>query len=74
MTFKTGDNITATYDGRTVVATVLLASPNGRSLMIGWDDGMLGGFVGKMPILQDERGDYRCLMDQKPVTLKASDA
>ena len=73
MTFTRGDTITATYEGRTVKAMVTLASPNGRSLVIVWDDGMLGGHVGMMPVFQDERGDYRSLIEDKPITLKASE-
>jgi len=69
-TFKTGDTVTTTYDGRTIDAVVILASPNGRSLMLQWDDGMLGGHVGMMPVLRDERGNYWSLIEGKPVTLR----
>ena len=72
MIFKTGDHIIATYEGRTVDAVVKLASPNGRSLMIAWDDGMLGGHVGMMPIFQQENGRYCSLMEGKPVTLESA--
>ena len=67
---KKGDRVQVTYGERTLTALVLLASPNGRSLMIGWDDGMLGGHLGMMPILQDESGEYRSLIEGKPVDLK----
>jgi hypothetical protein len=66
---KKGDRVRVTYDGRSLDALVVLSSPNGRSLMIAWDDGMLGGHCGMMPILQDESGEYRSLMEGKPVVL-----
>lgn len=66
---KKGDRVRVSYEGRTLVATVMLCSQNGRSIMIGWDDGMLGGHCGMMPIMQDESGEYRSLMENKPVTL-----
>ena len=50
-------------------ATILIASSNGRSLAIGWDDGMLGGHCGMMPILRDEDGVYRSLIEDRPITL-----
>ncbi len=72
--FKTGDIIEATYEARTVEAIVVLASPNGRSLMIAWDDGMLGGHAGMMPILQDAEGDgFHSLIEAKPVLLRMKD-
>lgn len=70
MTFKKDDIVIVTYEGRTVTAAVTLASPNGRSLMIAWGDGMLGGHCGMMPILE-EGGGYWSLIEGKPVTLKA---
>lgn len=75
--FEKGDYVRATYDGRSVKAIVLLASPNGRSLIISWtatDDGLLGGHVGTMPILRDEGGFYRSLMEGRPVTLERIEA
>ena len=64
-----GDRIRVRYEGREVEATVLLCSANGRSMMIAWGDGMLGGHAGMMPILQDEAGEYRSLLEGKPVSL-----
>jgi len=65
---KTGDQVIAMYDGKTVGATVLLASPNGRSLMIGWhDDAMLGGHVGMMPVFREDDGRYVSLIEQREI-------
>ncbi len=64
-----GDTVRATYDGNTVDAVVTLASPNGRSLVIAWDDGMLGGHLGVMPIWQEESGAYVSLIEGRPITL-----
>ena len=68
MTFKTGDTVQATSEGRTVTARVIMASPNGKSLAIQWDDGMLAGHCGLMPIYQNDNGHYFSLFDH-PVTL-----
>lgn len=54
---KTGDIVKAIYGGRSVTARVQIASPNGRSLVIVWDDGMLGGHLGMMPVWQLDNGD-----------------
>jgi hypothetical protein len=48
----TGARARVTFAGRTVEATVALASPNGRSLFLTFD-AMLGGYVGGMPLLWD---------------------
>jgi len=72
-----GDYVRATYQGRSVKAIVLLASPNGRSLIISWmatGDGMLGGHAGTMPILRDAGGYYYSLMEGEPVTLERIEA
>jgi hypothetical protein len=48
--FKTGDRVAITLGGQSIAGVVLLASANGRSLMLEFD-GVLGGYVGMMPIL-----------------------
>ena len=53
--------------GHAVDAEVLLASPNGRSLALTFDQIVRptddsGGYVGMMPVLLDEAGDYRELV------------
>lgn len=59
---KTGDRVSVTMEGRTVDAVVILASPNGRSLILQFE-AILGGYVGMMPVLDDHgTGDFRELM------------
>jgi len=60
---QTGDAVKITYEGRTVDGFVIMASPNGRSLLVKFE-AMLGGYVGMMPIL-----DGRDVFNDKPVTL-----
>jgi len=56
--FKTGDRVMITFDSFTTPATVLLASENGRSLMLGFE-AMIGGYVGMMPVLwSDDFGEF----------------
>jgi hypothetical protein len=71
MTFKSGDAVRLTYKGRTVDAVIALASPNGASLFVCWEDGLLGGHAGSMPIMRDHRsGDYFSLIEGDAVTLE----
>ena len=67
--FRTGDAVAIGYEGRTVRGVVKLASPNGRSLMLEFD-AMLGGFVGMMPVLLDDAGVYRDLVERQPVDIQ----
>lgn len=66
---RTGDAVTIGYGGRTVRGIVKLASPNARSLMLEFD-AMLGGFVGMMPVLMDDAGVYRDLVERQPVEVR----
>lgn len=65
---KKGDTVELTVDDRTVEALVLLASPNGRSLVLGFE-AILDGHVGKMPIFNDDKGTYRALITGKEVQI-----
>ena len=65
---KTGDKITILYDREEHPGTVIFASPNGKSLMLGFD-AILGGHVGMMPVLQDDDGVYRSIVTHEPVAL-----
>jgi len=69
-----GDVVRATYEDRTVKARVILASPGGMSLVIEWGDGMLGGHAGMMMVRQLATGEYRSLIENKPVALERVDA
>lgn len=62
MIFKKGDRVLVECDGRTVDAVVALASPNGRGLMLNFG-AVLVGHAGMMPVLQDNDGIYRTVMD-----------
>lgn len=68
-----GDFVVLTTDtGRRVEAMVVLASPNGRSLMLMFD-AMIGGWLGQMPIFEEEDGSWRAL-DGMPVQLHRREA
>jgi hypothetical protein len=57
---KTGDSVTIICQGSTVVGEVLLASSNGKSIMLGFE-AILADHVGMMPVLLDDDGVYRSL-------------
>jgi hypothetical protein len=65
---KTGDRVRLGCEGSTVEATVLLASENGKSLML-YFEAILAGHVGMMPVLRDDDGTYRTLMTGSVVTV-----
>jgi hypothetical protein len=65
---KRGDFVTATYEGRTVDAMVLIASTNGQSLFISFE-AILGGHVGNMPVLRKDDGKYYSLIEDKLLLL-----
>jgi hypothetical protein len=54
------------YKGRKVEGWVILVSENQKSIAVGFDDAMLGGYVGIMPAL-DEGDGYRDLVEHEPV-------
>ena len=65
--FHRGQFVRLTYGGRVVKAMVMLASINGKSLMLGFDGALVpshgeGMFPGVMPLLQDDLGVYRDLV------------
>jgi hypothetical protein len=75
---KRGDFVRITYREQVKRAMVMLVSPNGRSLMLGFD-GLLyvregddvGAYCGFMPVLQDEGGVYRDLLNGEALTIQA---
>jgi hypothetical protein len=70
---KNGDLVEITSNGRTVVAKVVLASPNGRSLMLIFEASFCVGdgfYLGEMPVLQGDDGVYRDLFNNEPVEIK----
>jgi hypothetical protein len=68
--FKTGDHVGLTFESRTVKAKVVLASPNGKSLMLSFD-ALLGGYVGQMPVIWVD-GGFRDLITSQLVTIEAA--
>lgn len=71
--FRTGDAVRITFAGRTTEGHVQLASSNGRSLMLAFDE-ILGGYCGAMPVLQAEGDEeYRDLITSEVVRVEAGD-
>ena len=71
--WKTGEPTRITYEGRTVAGRVILASGNGRSLMLEFE-ALLGGYAGTMPVLWDDTGaTFRDLICGLAVTLDRLD-
>jgi hypothetical protein len=66
---KTGDQVWIGYNGRTVAGTIAIASENERSLMLSFEDAILGGHVGMMPVLLDDIGVYRSVITGKAVAI-----
>lgn len=59
--FQRGDAVSIRCEGRTVPGTILMASSNGISIMLGFD-AMIDGHIGMMPIIRDEGGTYHALV------------
>lgn len=66
--FQTGDTVKIQYADESIAGTVILASGNGRSLMLSFD-GLIDGHFGTMPVLADDLGVYRSLMTGAAVEL-----
>jgi hypothetical protein len=69
--FKTGERVRVTCDGRTVDGCVMLASPNGRSLMLSFE-ALLAGHIGMMPVLQHDDGSFSALVHGAAVCIERS--
>lgn len=74
--FRKGDSVKVTAGGRTVRAHVILASGNGRSLMLDFDamlspDSELGGYIGMMPLLWSaEHARFEDLIKSCPIEIE----
>lgn len=66
--WRKGERLRIEFGGAQTTGTVLIASPNGRSLMLAFD-AMLGGYVGMMPVLAGEDDVFRDLVTSEPVHL-----
>jgi hypothetical protein len=64
---KSGDHVWIGCDDRTVEGTILLASENGNSLMLGFE-AILSGHVGMMPVLLED-GVYRSVVTGEAVAV-----
>ncbi|HLJ86801.1 MAG TPA: hypothetical protein VKZ53_08250 [Candidatus Angelobacter sp.] len=69
MTFKTGDVVRITFNGKTVTGEVFLASENGLSLTLMFDE-YLGGYLNLMPVLWLD-DSYVDLLLAEPVTINS---
>jgi hypothetical protein len=67
--YRKGDAIEVVHEGRTVEGNVIFASPNGLSLMIGFD-AMLGGHVGMMPVTMRDATTGNSVVDGTEVTIR----
>lgn len=65
--WREGDAVRVVHDGKSVTGLVTMASENGISLVVAFDD-MLGGHVGSMPLLWHD-GEFRSLFCGKPTEL-----
>lgn len=73
MRLERGDFVSLTFCGATVIAMVVLVSPDQQALMLSFA-GVLGksggpGFVGAMPVQMDRHGTYRDLLLGEEVVL-----
>ena len=73
-TFHRGQFVRITYGAKTLDGMVMLASSNGKSLMVGFDGAFIspsgGMFPGAMPLLMDDDGVYRDLVENEPVQVQ----
>lgn len=70
---QNGDLVKISTRGLTKTARIVLAAANEKSLFVEWqttDDGMIGAYAGGMPLLMDDGGVYRDLIDGLPVTVE----
>ena len=72
MIFRTGDRVTIHADERIVPGEVVLASGNGKSLVLRFE-AILHGHVGMMPVMALDDGGYISLAGGHAITLKERD-
>jgi hypothetical protein len=65
----TGDAVQIECAGRSISGTVILASENGRSLLLGFE-AILDGCVGLMPVLRVDDGSYQSVVTGIPIGLR----
>ena len=69
MRYAKGDAIEVTYEDRTVDGTVIFASPNGLSLMLGFE-ALLGGHAGMMPVTMRDGSNGFSIIDGTEITIR----
>ena len=69
--FKTGDVVRIVCAGRSIDGSIVLASSNGKSMMLMFD-AILDGHFGQMPVLRDDDGIYRSIVNGVEVEIKGS--
>jgi hypothetical protein len=68
--FKQGDAVIVEYDEYAVECIVVMASENGRSLIVAGEHLFFGHWLGMLPLLYNEETDtYEDLMNNEPVRL-----
>ena len=72
-TFIKGDAIEVVYKGHTVEGTVIFASPNGLSLMLGFE-ALLGGHAGMMPVTMRNDSDGFSIIDGTEITIRRKES
>lgn len=60
--YRSGDGIILECDGEKWLSDVLMASPNGRSLIVTFR-GAVGGHLGSMALLYESGGVYRSIIN-----------
>jgi hypothetical protein len=71
--FRTGDAVWIDCEGRRVAGNVLLASGNGKSLMLRFD-AVIDGHMCMMPVSRSEDGSYFSIVTGVEVRLSARDS
>lgn len=66
--WRTGEPVIIECDGRRVEGAIIHASGNGKSLMLGFE-AIIDGHIGMMPVLRDDDGRYRSIMNDIDVVL-----
>ena len=69
MSYTKGEAIDVTCEGRTVEGVVIFASPNGLSLMIGFE-ALFGGHAGMMPVTMRDGSNGFSIIDGTEVTIR----
>lgn len=66
--WRAGETVVIECIGQRIEGAVIHASTNGRSLMLGFE-AMIDGHVGMMPVLRDDDGRYRSIVNGVEVVL-----